>query len=251
MVSREKIPIRKSWGQNFIIDNNTIDKIINIINPKKNENLIEIGPGKGAITIPLTKRINHLTAIEIDPMLVNYLNNLKIKNLKIINTDFLDWEINLDKKIRVVGNLPYYISSPIIFKLIANDYVNEIIIMLQKELADRLSAKPNNKHYSRMSVVTQAFCEVNYESDISKNIFHPKPKVESSIVKLVKKKDINLDFDKFSNFIKSAFIHRRKKLKNNLIKYIEDIKDIDFLTNERPENLSVKEYINLYNKFSF
>ena len=251
MVSREKIPIRKSWGQNFIIDNNTIDKIINIINPKKNENLIEIGPGKGAITIPLTKRINHLTAIEIDPMLVNYLNNLKIKNLKIINTDFLDWEINLDKKIRVIGNLPYYISSPIIFKLIANDYVNEIIIMLQKELADRLSAKPNNKHYSRMSVVTQAFCEVNYESDISKNIFHPKPKVESSIVKLVKKKDINLDFDKFSNFIKSAFIHRRKKLKNNLIKYIEDIKDIDFLTNERPENLSVKEYINLYNKFSF
>ena len=251
MVSREKIPIRKSWGQNFIIDNNTIDKIINIINPKKNENLIEIGPGKGAITIPLTKRINHLTAIEIDPMLVNYLNNLKIKNLKIINTDFLDWEINLDKKIRVIGNLPYYISSPIIFKLIANDYVNEIIIMLQKELADRLSAKPNNKHYSRMSVVTQAFCEVNYESDISKNIFHPKPKVESSIVKLVKKKDINLDFDKFSNFIKSAFIHRRKKLKNNLIKYIEDIKDIDFLTNERPENLSVKEYIDIYNKFSF
>jgi len=251
LVSREKIPIRKSWGQNFIIDNNTIDKIINIINPKKNENLIEIGPGKGAITIPLTKRINHLTAIEIDPMLVNYLNNLKIKNLKIINTDFLDWEINLDKKIRVIGNLPYYISSPIIFKLIANDYVNEIIIMLQKELADRLSAKPNNKHYSRMSVVTQAFCEVNYESDISKNIFHPKPKVESSIVKLVKKKDINLDFDKFSNFIKSAFIHRRKKLKNNLIKYIEDIKDIDFLTNERPENLSVKEYIDIYNKFSF
>lgn len=251
MVSREKIPIRKSWGQNFIIDNNTIDKIINIINPKKNENLIEIGPGKGAITIPLTKKINHLTAIEIDPMLVNYLNNLKIKNLKIINTDFLDWEINLDKKIRVIGNLPYYISSPIIFKLIANDYVNEIIIMLQKELADRLSAKPNNKHYSRMSVVTQAFCEVNYECDISKNVFHPKPKVESSIVKLVKKKDINLDFDKFSNFIKSAFIHRRKKLKNNLIKYIEDIKDIDFLTNERPENLSVKEYINLYNKFSF
>ena len=251
MVSREKIPIRKSWGQNFIIDNNTIDKIINIINPKKNENLIEIGPGKGAITIPLTKKINHLTAIEIDPMLVDYLNNLKIKNLKIINTDFLDWEINLDKKIRVIGNLPYYISSPIIFKLIANDYVNEIVIMLQKELADRLSAEPNNKHYSRMSVVTQAFCEVNYECDISKNVFHPKPKVESSIVKLVKKKDINLDFDKFSNFIKSAFIHRRKKLKNNLIKYIEDIKDIDFLTNERPENLSVKEYINLYNKFSF
>ena len=91
MVSREKIPIRKSWGQNFIIDNNTIDKIINIINPIKNENLIEIGPGKGAITIPLTKKINHLTAIEIDPMLVNYLNNLKIENLKIINTDFLDW----------------------------------------------------------------------------------------------------------------------------------------------------------------
>ena len=251
MASKKEIPIRKSWGQNFIIDNNTVDKIINIINPKKSENLIEIGPGKGAITIPLTKKINHLTAIEIDPILVNYLNDLKIKNLEIINTDFLDWEIKLDKKTRVIGNLPYYISSPIIFKLIENSHIDEIIIMVQKELADRLSAKPNNKDYSRMSVVTQAFCDVSYECDISKNIFHPKPKVESSIVKLVKKKDTDLNFDIFSNFIKTAFIHRRKKLKNNLIKYIEHIKHIDFLTNERPENLSVEEYIKLYNKFSF
>ena len=248
---KPNIPIRKSWGQNFIVDNNTINKIISIIEPKENENLIEIGPGRGAITIPISKQVKHLTAIEIDPMLVEYLENFKIHNLDIIHKDFLEWEIKGTEKCRVIGNLPYYISSPIIFKLIQNKYVNEIIIMVQKELAQRLSANPNNKNFSRMSVVVQAFCDVSYECDISKNIFNPKPKVESSIVRLKKKENAKINFEKFSNFIKMCFVHRRKKLKNNLIKNVGITKNIDFLNNERPENLSVQQYIDLFNKFSF
>ena len=248
---KPNIPIRKSWGQNFIVDNNTINKIISIIEPKESENLIEIGPGRGAITIPISKQVKHLTAIEIDPMLVEYLENFKIHNLDIIHKDFLKWEIKGKEKCRVIGNLPYYISSPIIFKLIQNKYVNEIIIMVQKELAQRLSANPNNKNYSRMSVVVQAFCDVSYECDVSKNIFNPKPKVESSIVRLKKKGSAEINFEKFSNFIKMCFVHRRKKLKNNLIKNAGITKNIDFLNNERPENLSVQQYIDLFNKFSF
>ena len=184
-------------------------------------------------------------------MLSEYLKDFKIHNLIIINQDFLEWEIKINERCRVVGNLPYYISSPIIFKLIKNNYVNEIIIMVQKELAERLSANPNNKTYSRMSVVAQAFCDVKYECDISKNIFNPKPKVKSSIIRLKKKINSQIDFEKFSNFIKMCFMHRRKKLKNNLIKNVETIKNVDFLENERPENLSVQQYIDLFNKFSF
>ena len=251
MESKLNIPIRKSWGQNFIVDNNTINKIITIINPKSSESLIEIGPGKGAITIPLTKRVKDLTAIEIDPMLVKYLQSLEIPNLTLINKDFLEWDLKIKKNCRVIGNLPYYISSPIIFKLIQNKYINEIIIMLQKELADRLIAKPNNKNYSRMSVVAQAFCNIRYECDISKNIFNPKPKVESSIVRMKKKINPEIDFEKFSYFIKMCFMHRRKTLKNNLIKNVDTLKKFDFLGNERPENFSVQQYIDLFNKFSF
>ena len=160
-----KPPIKKKWSQNFINDKNIINKIISISNPKKNDIVIEIGPGRGALTSPLSKVVKKIFAIEIDPMLSEYLKDFKIPNLIIINQDFLKWEIKINERCRVIGNLPYYISSPIIFKLIKNNYVNEIIIMVQKELGERLSANPNNKTYSRMSVVAQAFCDIKYECE--------------------------------------------------------------------------------------
>jgi len=164
------IPIRKSWGQNFIIDDNTINKIIKIINPKKNEHIIEIGPGRGAITLPLLEQVKHITAIEIDPMLVEFLKNKNKNNLTIENQDFMDWIPSFECERRVFGNLPYYISSPIIFKLIKDGRFNEIIIMLQKEVGLRMLANEDSKDYSRMSVMAQTFCDVKYETDISKNI---------------------------------------------------------------------------------
>ena len=246
MESNQFIPIRKSWGQNFINDNNTINKIIKIINPKKNEHIIEIGPGKGALTLPISKKVKKITAIEIDPLLTNFLELKKISNIQIINFDFLKYKLNLKSNTKIIGNLPYYISSPIIFKLLKNKDVSEIIIMVQKELGKRICAKPNTKDYSRISVLCQAICNVNYECDISKNIFIPKPKVDSCIIKL-KRNGSFIDINSFSQFIKEAFSHRRKKLKNNLKTYDLDLETSD----KRAENISVENYIKLYKKYFF
>ena len=179
-------------------------------------------------------------------MLTHFLKQSKIKNISIINEDFLKWENNFTSKIKIVGNLPYYISSPIIFKLLENTYVTEIIIMVQKELGMRICAKPNTKDYSRISILCQTFCDVSYECDISKNIFIPKPKVDSCLVRL-NKKNSPINIESFSKFIKQAFTHRRKKLKNNLKDYSLDYN----ISDKRPEDISVIEYIDLYKKYFF
>ncbi len=249
MVSSLDIPIRKSWGQNFIIDKNTINKIVKIINPKIDEKIIEIGPGRGAITMPLLDKVQSITAIEIDPLLTQYLKDKNKSNLIIKNIDFMDWVPSFKNKRRVIGNLPYYISSPIIFKLIKDERFNEIIIMLQKELGIRMLATEGNKDYSRMSVMAQTFCEIKYETDISKNIFNPKPNVDSCIISLKRKKS-DLDFNKYSEYIRYAFQHKRKKIKNNLKNYISQ-EGLEKFGERRAQDISVKEYIETFNKYFF
>jgi len=245
--SNKNIPIKKSWGQNFITDNNVINKIINIIEPKKNDHILEVGPGKGALTIPISKCVYTITAIEIDPLLTEYLNNKMIKNLKIINTDILKFDINIKKKYKIIGNLPYYISSPIIFKFLKYNNWDEMTIMVQKELAERIFSKPKNKTYSRISVLIQTFCQVKTIYPISKNVFNPKPKVDSCIIKL-KRKNISYNIDKYSNFIKQSFSQRRKKLKNNLKNNLDE-KTIKIIGDKRAEDISVEEYIKLFKKY--
>ena len=242
-----KIPIKKSWGQNFIIDNNIINKIINIIDPKKDDNILEIGPGRGAMTIPLSKYVNTITAIEIDPLLTEYLNNKKITNLKIINMDILKININQQQKYKIIGNLPYYISSPIVFKFLNYTNWDEMIIMVQKELAERIISKHQNKSYSRISVLIQTFCKIDTIYPISKNVFNPRPKVDSCIIKL-KKKNINYNIDKYSNFIKQCFSQRRKKLKNN-IKKNSNKEIIKIIGDKRAEDISVEEYMKIFKKY--
>ena len=243
------IPIRKSWGQNFIIDKNTINKIVTIIQPKKSEHIIEIGPGRGAITIPLLDKVQSITAIEIDPLLVQYLKNQNKSNLILENEDFMKWEPTFKRKRRVFGNLPYYISSPIIFKLIKDERFHEIIIMLQKELGLRILAKPHSKDYSRISVMTQTFCDIKYETDISRNVFNPRPNVDSCIIRL-KRKKIKLDFDKYSRYIRYAFQHKRKKIKNNLKNYVSE-EGLKVFGERRAQDISVNEYIDTFNKYFF
>ena len=249
MASNLNIPIRKSWGQNFIIDKNIINKIVRIIQPEKNEHIIEIGPGKGAITMPLLDKVQSITAIEIDPLLIQYLENKKKTNLILENEDFMDWIPSFKNKRRVVGNLPYYISSPIIFKLIKDERFHEIIIMLQKELGLRMLAKPHSKDYSRISVMAQTFCDIKYETDISRNVFNPKPNVDSCIISL-KRKKIKLDFDKYSRYIRYAFQHKRKKIKNNLKNYISE-EGLKVFGERRAQDISVNEYIETFNKYFF
>ena len=248
MVYKNKIPIKKSWGQNFLIDPNTINNIIELINPRKEDIILEIGPGHGALTYELTKRCKELYAVEIDPLLCKELNKKKIDNLILFNEDILKWDYNNKKnvKIKIAGNLPYYISSPIIFKFLKYDYWDSMTIMLQKEVAERIISKYNTKNYSRISIMCQTFCEVKYEMNISKNSFHPIPKVDSAIIKLIKNKsDINIE--DYSSLIKKSFSQRRKTLKNNLKKHV-DLKNIEEYNLKRPQELTIKDYINLYKK---
>ena len=247
MASKNNIPIKKSWGQNFLIDKNTINKIIHVINPSNNDTILEIGPGHGALTKELLSLSKKIYAVEIDPMLCTQLNN-QYKQLKLFNDDILKWDegdIQFDK---IVGNIPYNISSQIIFKFLNKNW-SMMVLMLQKELAKRIVGKEGSKEYGRISVMAQIFCDISYMFDISRNVFHPKPKIDSGIL-LFKRKKTSVDINKFSIFIKEAFKQRRKKLKNNL-KNSCSAKLIENHANKRPEEISPKEYLNLFNKIYF
>ena len=248
MASKNNIPIKKSWGQNFLIDNNTISKIIKIIDPQKDDTILEIGPGHGALTGKLLSKCKKLYAVEIDPLLCKPLKD-NHKDLKLFNEDILKWNhSNLDCH-KIVGNIPYNISSQIIFKFLNKNNWGTMILMLQKELAKRIISNKGSKEYGRISVMVQNFCTVSYMCNISKNVFHPKPKVDSGIL-MFKRKKTTVNIDKFSSFIKEAFKQRRKKLKNNL----KNICSIDLIQNyadKRPEEISPEEYLILFNKIYF
>jgi len=247
LASKNNIPIKKSWGQNFLIDKNTINKIIHVINPSKNDTILEIGPGHGALTKELLSLSKKVYAVEIDPMLCTQLNN-QYKQLNLFNDDILKWDeedIQFDK---IVGNIPYNISSQIIFKFLNKNW-SMMVLMLQKELAKRIVSKEGSKEYGRISVMAQIFCDISYMFDISRNVFHPKPNIDSGIL-LFKRKKTSVDINKFSIFIKEAFKQRRKKLKNNL-KNSCSPKLIENYANKRPEEISPKEYLNLFNKIYF
>ena len=237
-------PIRKKWGQNFLIDKNIIQKIIRIINPTANNLILEIGPGNGAMTIPLSKKVKEIHAVEIDPLLFNKLFKMKIKNLTLFNKDILKWENKGFNYNIIFGNVPYNISSQIIFKFLNKNNWDTMILMLQKELAYRIVSKHNSREYGRISVMVLTFCDVSIEANISKNVFFPKPKVDSSIIKFKKKKQ-EIDYNDFSLFIKKCFKQRRKKIKNNL-KGMYDINFLEDLSEKRPEHISIKNYIKLY-----
>lgn len=238
---------KKKWGQNFIQDENIIQKIIEVISPKSDDNIIEVGPGRGALTKHLINS-NQLTVIEIDPILCSYLNEKFQSKLELINDDILNIDLcNYTGYNKIVGNLPYYITTPILFKVLQKSFFKEAVFMVQKEVAERIVASPGNKIYGRLSVMIQAFAEVKREFNISKNIFYPKPKVESTLIKIYIKenngiKNINI----FSNIVKKAFGQRRKILKNSL----KDTIPIDTYykyMNMRPEELTVCDYLEISN----
>ena len=249
ILSKKNIPILKKWGQNFLIDQNTINKIIDIIDPKIDENLIEIGPGKGAMTLKIASKSKTIHAVEIDPLLYKYLDSKNVKNLTLYNEDVLKWDIkNKIKYTKVFGNIPYNISSQIIFKFLKDKSCKTMVFMLQKELADRIISEHGNKSYGRISVMVQSFYKVEKKMNISKNVFHPKPKIDSSIIKF-KKKQTKINYESYSKFIKECFKQRRKKIKNNL-KDLYDINLLNNYANKRADEISVKDFIKMYNKIS-
>jgi len=240
-------PFRKKWGQNFLRDPNIITKIIGSLEPDKNDDILEIGPGDGALTDILRKRVGHIHIVEIDPLLIKHLKEKEYKNVAIHEGDILEWNISqLPKGVKIIGNLPYYISSPILFRFLEIKIWERMILMFQKELAERIVSKKGSKSYGRISVMCQVYCDVLVEFTVSRNVFQPKPDVDSAVMSFYPK-DIGLpDTNLFSTFIKQSFSQRRKKLKNNLPQaYKTGV--LDKWSDMRPEEISPLEFVQIFN----
>ena len=242
---------RKRFGQNFLVDNQIINKIISTINQKNNEIIVEIGPGKGALTLPILEYLDHLNVIEIDRDLVSLLNSLQQDKLTIFEADALQFDFNqFPQKIRIIGNLPYNISSPLLFHLL--DFREQIIdmtFMLQKEVVDRIVATHGNKTYGRLSVMMQAFFEVESMFVVPKESFEPQPKIESAILYLkTRTEPLVKNLKPLEEIVKVAFSQRRKTLKNCLKSIINQSQtEIDL--SQRAEMLSIENFITLMNDY--
>ena len=176
---------RKRFGQNFLIDEQIVNRIVATISPKKNDNIVEIGPGKGALSLPLLEHLDKLSVIEIDRDLISLLKSKKQKKLIIYEADALKFDYGgISNNLRIVGNLPYNISSPLLFRLLSEkNQIIDMTFMLQKEVVDRIVAKHGSKTYGRLSVMMQTFFEVELMFTVPKESFNPKPKIESSILR--------------------------------------------------------------------
>ena len=247
-------PFRRKWGQNFLSDSNLIDRIVRILNLKKNDSILEIGPGDGLLTEKIFSKVKEMAIVEIDPLLVKHLSiRSDLAGINIIHGDILMQDIDeipIKNPVRVIGNIPYNITSSIIFWLIEQlDYWEDVHIMLQKEVADRLVAKVGTKQYSRLTVIVGVYINIELCFKIAPDVFYPKPKVESAIVRMTKKKHpiiSDSEFLRFNQVVKAAFSKRRKMLRNSLSGF--DIsekvkKEIDFT--RRPETLSIDEFAKL------
>ncbi len=238
---------RKRFGQNFLTDQKIIDQIIATIAPKHDDNILEIGPGQGAMTLPLLERVDKLSVIEIDRDLIEILESHNKSNLVIHQGDALNFDLDqFNPPIRVVGNLPYNISSPILFHLLENrDKVVDMTFMLQKEVVERMSATHGSKIYGRLSVMMQAFFEVELIFIVPPESFDPAPKVDSAIVYLTPLKVCKVDnIDIFEQVVKAAFAHRRKTLRNCLKSLLtQDQTQVDL--SQRAEMLDIDTFITL------
>lgn len=265
MRTKEKYKIykpKKFLGQNFLVDDNISKKIVNYLDAKEDDNILEIGPGQGALSKHISGLTHNFIAVEIDENIVKKLREKYNDSMNIIHKDFLKLDIekelieyfNKEKKIKIIGNLPYNISSEILFKLYDSKvYIEFAIVMLQKELAQRLTAKPDTKDYGILSVMTQINCSPKILFNIPPTAFFPKPKVNSSIVKL----DFNhsgyiiKDTELLKKIVRNSFGKRRKIMSNSLKELFEDMSlefgKINFDFSRRPENVSVEEFIKLAN----
>lgn len=242
---------RKRFGQNFLTDNTVIERIVAIIAPKFDDNLLEIGPGQGAMTLPLLEYVKELNVIEIDRDLIALLNSFSKNNLLIHEGNALKFDLStLPSPIRVVGNLPYNISSPILFHLLENrDKVMDMTFMLQKEVVERIVADNGSKTYGRLSVMIQAFFKAELIFIVPPESFDPAPKVDSAIVylkPLPKTKVKNMAI--FEKVVKACFSQRRKTLRNCLKSLLtQEQTTIDL--SQRAEMLTVQNFITLANDY--
>lgn len=261
------VKAKKHLGQHFLNDEDTAKNIANSLSGVGYDTVLEIGPGMGVLTKYLLESEAQINVIEIDRDSVEYLNNdfknehvkLDTSNtkFKIIEGDFLKQDIPTffnKKQVAVIGNYPYNISSQIIFKAIENrEYIPELSGMFQKEVAKRIAEKEGSKIYGIISVLTQAFFDVEYLFTVPPSVFNPPPKVDSGVIRLIRKKDFSLSVDEklFFRVVKTAFNQRRKMLRSSLKSFkLSDTLKEDAIFAMRPEQLSVSEFIKLTQKIA-
>ena len=264
LLQEQGISVKKKFGQNFLLDKNILNGIVNVLNSSDMQNVIEIGPGLGFLTREINKKASNLVLYEIDDEMVMYLTKLNLPNTIIRNIDIL--KVDLEKEIKenfkdssvsLVANLPYYITTAILTKFLTEaNQVNKMVVMMQKEVAMRICGKPKTKDYNALSVFIQYYSNAHIALSVSANCFYPAPEVESSVV-LIERKEIKnkaLNDDAFNNFVKWIFAQRRKTLMNNISKTSipkevvnEKLKLLGHSVTVRSEELSVDEIVDLFN----
>ncbi len=268
ILDKYNLHAKKGYGQNFLVDSNIVKRIVSESNINKEDGVIEIGPGIGSLTEVLTESAKKVLCFEVDHDMVEILSeNLKVENLKIIEKDFLKVDFNKDleflsdcKEIKVVSNLPYYITTPILFKLLEADIeINEYYFMVQKEVGERFSGKPKTKDYNSLSVAIDYQATAKILFNVNRNSFYPSPNVDSVVIEVKKeKKDyrVNNKAD-FLKFVQNIFAQRRKTLVNNInqayglskAEIVDILKNNGYKETTRSEELSTEEIVNLYNIF--
>jgi 16S rRNA (adenine1518-N6/adenine1519-N6)-dimethyltransferase len=260
----EKYRPKKSLGQNFLVDDNIAGKIVNALEINDTDLVVEIGPGQGALTKHLVILAKNFLAVEIDKFAADTLIEKFGNGLKIIKKDFLEFDFESDLKdfgsalnLKVIGNIPYNITSDILFKLLDNsDKVKTAVLMIQREVAERLYAARGTKQYGILAVQFQAFAGVKKIVSVPPTAFFPKPDVHSAVLRIdfcgenteIRNKKL------FRDFVRKAFSKRRKTLKNSLKEFFETYniqqEDIDFDFGRRAESLEIKEFITLSNRIA-
>lgn len=264
LLNKYGFTMSKSLGQNFLTDKNIIDKIIEGLMIDSDDTVVEIGPGIGALTTQLSERAGRVMSIEIDSKLLPLLKEVLsgAENTEIINEDFLKVdlkELTAGQPYKIIGNLPYYITTPIIMKILENGpQPQSMVFMIQKEVAQRLSAKVGTKAYGSITVAANYYCQVEYLFNVSKEVFMPKPKVDSAVIRLTpyKSPPVNVTDEKMLfSVIRAGFGQRRKTL-SNALKQLKNItgdqikaalNDACIDPKRRAETLEINEFARLSN----
>ena len=249
---------RKRFGQNFLVDQGIIGAIVSAINPQRGDTVVEIGPGLGAITRPLLDRVDHLHVVEIDRDLIARLKKqYPRERMTIHEGDALAFDFgSIPGKLHLVGNLPYNISTPLLFHLA--DYAESVYdmhFMLQKEVVERMVATPGDADFGRMSVMLQYRFHLEWLIDVPPESFDPAPKVQSAVVRLIPKDVAELNaknHEKFAQIVRIAFAQRRKMLRNTLKGTLSDadFAELGIDQTARPEDLTVEDYVRIANHLS-
>ena len=257
VLERHGFTFKKSFGQNFLTDTNILQKIVDTAEIDKNVNVIEIGPGIGALTEFLAENAAEVMAFEIDDRLVPILEDTlrDHDNVNVINEDVLKADLqtrvkefkNSELPIKVVANLPYYITTPILMHLIESKIpFAEFVVMMQKEVADRISAEPNTKAYGSLSIAVQYYMTAKVAFVVPRTVFVPAPNVDSAILKMTRRKQPLVevkDEDFFFRVSKASFVHRRKTLWNNLTSHFGKSEEVKNKLDQALENAAIKPSI--------